>query len=258
MRNPRIPEGVEWELLVVNNNCTDNTDEVIEKHSSTLPVRRLFEPKQGHCHARNCAVDAAQGEFVVWTDDDVIVDCNWISTYIDAFERHPKVDFFGGTIEPWFEGHPPKWLVETLDCVGSAFAVQDPGDEERDCSSGSLPFGANFAIRTSIQRAHKYDVALGRKGSGMLSGDETAVLNAILTEGHTGRWVPSAKVKHFIPKERQNVGYLRRYYEGHGVLLARRSGCEGTSAPVSVSHVGCGARIRGRNQIPTATHYLSP
>src|SRR5581483_541916 len=83
-QNLRIPEGVTWELLVVNNNCTDQTDLVLENYRSRLPLRRLFEPKQGHCHARNCAVAAATGELLLWTDDDVLVNPEWLAAYVAA------------------------------------------------------------------------------------------------------------------------------------------------------------------------------
>src|ERR1700738_3055719 len=70
----RIPEGVSWELLVVNNNCTDDTDAVIERHAGSLPIRRLYEPTPGKSYAHNLAIAEAQGDLVLWTDDDVIVD----------------------------------------------------------------------------------------------------------------------------------------------------------------------------------------
>ena len=58
----RIPEGITWELLVVNNRSTDDTDAVISRHADTLRLRRLCEPKQGLSNARNCAVRAARGD----------------------------------------------------------------------------------------------------------------------------------------------------------------------------------------------------
>src|SRR5262245_53707365 len=64
MRDLRVPAGGTWELLVVNNNCTDDTDAVIAKHASALPLVRLFEPKQGLSNARNCAVDHARGDLL--------------------------------------------------------------------------------------------------------------------------------------------------------------------------------------------------
>ena len=60
MRKLRIPPGIEWELLVVNNHCTDETDAVIARHRGALPIQRLFEPRQGLSNARNCAVSTAR------------------------------------------------------------------------------------------------------------------------------------------------------------------------------------------------------
>jgi hypothetical protein len=54
----RVPEGVEWRVLVVNNNCTDQTHEVLEKHLSAgrIPLRAVVETRQGLTHARVCGV----------------------------------------------------------------------------------------------------------------------------------------------------------------------------------------------------------
>ena len=73
------PPGTEWELLVVNNNCTDGTDQVLSGFEGRLPLRRVFESRPGQSNARNAAVGAARGEFILWTDDDVLVDPNWLN-----------------------------------------------------------------------------------------------------------------------------------------------------------------------------------
>src|SRR5580692_9336325 len=49
----RIPDGVTWELLVVNNNCTDDTSRVVASAANALPVKEVFEKKLGQSHARN-------------------------------------------------------------------------------------------------------------------------------------------------------------------------------------------------------------
>src|SRR4051812_4932182 len=89
MRHLVIPEGVEWEILVVNNNCTDDTDDVLSRHFAGLPLRRVFEPRQGLSNARNAAIDVAAGELICWTDDDVLVDPGWLSAYVEAASRWP-------------------------------------------------------------------------------------------------------------------------------------------------------------------------
>ena len=108
MRQLHVPDGAEWELLIVNNNCSDDTDSVLSRYGEFLPIRRVFEPRQGTCHARNTAVREARGELLVQTDDDVLVDRAWLQEYCAAATRFPEAAFFGGTIEPWFESSPPR------------------------------------------------------------------------------------------------------------------------------------------------------
>lgn len=223
MQRLQIPDGLTWELLVVNNCCTDHTDEVIRKHQNSLPIKRLFEKQPGLSHARNSAVAAAEGELLIWTDDDVLVDEKWLEAYSLAAAEFSQHSFFGGPIEPWFEGTPPEWLNKILDQVSTAYAVIDYGDEEFDFSSRYLPFGANFAVRTELLKAASFDVSLGRVGTSMVSGEETSLLQCLLKNGHTGHYLPAARVRHFIPQSRQNLLYLRSYYAGHGVQLRRKS-----------------------------------
>lgn len=216
----RIPKGIEYEIVVVNNNSTDHTDAITNRHSMTLPIKRLHEPKQGLSSARNCAVNHADGDWIVWTDDDVLVDVEWLAEYVKVFEQFPQHDFFGGTVDPWFENDPPAWLQSALSQISHAYAICNHGDQQFPLSASRLPFGANYCIRTDVQKAHLYDTQLGRSGGNMLSGEETAVLKTMISNGHTGLWVPNAKVKHFIPTDRQTISYIRRYYEGHGALMA--------------------------------------
>jgi glycosyltransferase involved in cell wall biosynthesis len=212
MRHLRIPAGVEWELVVVNNNCTDDTDTVLARHSGSLPLRRLVELKQGHSNARNKAVDEATGELLLWTDDDVLVDPLWLTHFVNAAHDFPEAAFFGGTVDPWFERHPPPWVTRHLDELGVCYAIRQFGLQVCPLREGELPFGANMAFRTHVLRKYPFDPTLGRIGKGMLGGDETTVLNAMLRDGHSGVWVGAARVHHFIPMSRLTLGYVWEFF----------------------------------------------
>jgi glucosyl-dolichyl phosphate glucuronosyltransferase len=223
----RVPGGVKWELLIVNNNCTDDTDAVIAAFADRLPVRRLFEPAPGLANARNLAVREARGEYIVWTDDDVLVDAAWLLEYFRASRSLPDAAFFGGPIEPWFAGERPAWLADAWPLVQTAYAVLDLGPDEMPLTPARLPYGANMAFRLDVQRRFLYDARLGHCGQGKIGGEETRVMRAILASGGTGYWVPSARVKHFIPEGRQTVEYLRAYYRGRGRRLHLEEGSKG-------------------------------
>jgi glucosyl-dolichyl phosphate glucuronosyltransferase len=223
----RIPSGVEWELLIVNNNCTDDTDAVIAAFRERLPVRRLFELEQGLANARNLAVREAKGDYIVWTDDDVLVDAEWLEEYCLAFRRWPETSIFGGPVDPWFPFERPIWLQEAWPLVRTAFAVLDLGPEQLPLTMERLPYGANMGFRMDVQRRFPYDPALGHCGHGKIGGEETRVMRAMLASAATGQWIPGARVSHFIPKERQTVAYLREYYVGRGRRLYLEEGGHG-------------------------------
>ncbi|MEO8449056.1 MAG: glycosyltransferase [Gemmatimonadota bacterium] len=215
------PPRASWQLLVVNNASTDETDQVLEEFGTRLPLRRIWEAVPGLSNARNAAVAAAEGDYIIWTDDDVLVDARWLSAYEEAFSLRAEADFFGGPVSPWFEGTPPAWLTEAWAFVSSAYAARELGDQPFPFTHEVVPYGANYAVRLDVQRRHRYDPALGRVGTGTLSGEEVGVLRAILKERGSGWWVPGARVEHFIPAARQTVSFIRKYYAGIGEQAAR-------------------------------------
>jgi len=222
-----IPPGVEWEVLVVNNNCSDDTDVVIDRHAARLPLRGVHEPKQGIANARNAAVRAARGDMIFWTDDDVLVDPQWLSEYCAAVRQWPEVVFFGGPIAPWFETPPPAWMVANWPRVRDMFGEWRFTESAKEIDIQSLPFGSNYAVRTDVQSGYRYDSNLGHIGDTPRFGEETAVLRQMFLDGHRGRIIPSARVRHFIPQHRLTLDYVCRWYfalgQWHQTELARKA-----------------------------------
>jgi glycosyltransferase involved in cell wall biosynthesis len=143
-----VPHGVTWEVIVVNNGCTDHTDSVITSFARRLPIRRELELQRGLSHARNRAIDTATGEYIIWTDDDVVVDSNWLVEYVNAFRRWPESVVFGGPILPRFEPPVVKWLKACMQSFSYVYAARDFGNVSLRINSGRrIPFGANFALR---------------------------------------------------------------------------------------------------------------
>jgi glycosyltransferase involved in cell wall biosynthesis len=221
MRKLHVPADVDWELLVVDNNSPDDTQQVLKRFQNVLPLRSLYESNQGQCWARNAAIREARGEVLLWTDDDVLVDSQWVAEYVRAADEHPQVTFFGGTIEPWFEEPPPALLAASLEFLQGPFAIRSLGLETRLLASGELPFGANMAFRTEALRRYLFNTSIGHVGSNPRGGDEVDVMERMLADGLVGLWVGSAKVRHFVPKERANVTYLRQWFHSSGSVVAR-------------------------------------
>ncbi|HEX5437647.1 MAG TPA: glycosyltransferase [Gemmatimonadaceae bacterium] len=211
-----IPPGVEWELLVVDNNSTDATPGVVHQYAARLPIRGFFEPRAGKPHALNLAVREARGDYILWTDDDVLVDPQWAVEYCRAFERWPDAALFGGRIIPWFAGTPPRWLKQVLPRVPGVYAMRDFGEEPVPLTHFLVPFGANMAVRTDVQRRYPYDASLGPSPVRTFGGEETALVRAMLAAGEQGWWIPTAAVRHYIAEHRQTTRYIRRYLTSFG------------------------------------------
>jgi glycosyltransferase involved in cell wall biosynthesis len=222
MRHLHVPDGAEWELLIVNNNCSDDTDSVLSRYGEFLPIRRVFEPRQGTCHARNTAVREARGELLVQTDDDVLVDRTWLHEYCAAAARFPESAFFGGTIEPWFESSPPRWVERNLAAWEGPLVIRQLGPNIRLLNDDEDPWGANMAFRTSVLRRFPFDVSIGHVGHLIRGGEETDVIERMRATGLSGVWVGTAKVRHYIPAARMNVRFLGKWCRDGGNGQAAR------------------------------------
>lgn len=220
----RVPTDAALEILVVNNNCTDATDTVVKSFVERLPLRRVFEPERGLSAARNHAVRVASGDYIIWTDDDVLVDNGWVEAYYDAFLQWPDAAIFGGPIEPFFPSPPPAWLLRTLDWFAPVLTLRELGPEPIPITREEKPFGANVAFRADALAEFPFDPALGvssLRGANSVAGEEHAVIRAMLNAGLKGWWVPRARVKHCVAPERMTTAYLRRKSINWGYYLSQ-------------------------------------
>jgi len=220
----RVPHRLEWELIVVNNNCSDATDEVIEAFDDRLPIRRVFEQKQGLSNGRNAAIDAAEGDLIVFTDDDVLVDPGWLAAYIEAAERWPHAAYFGGRILPEFESEPPDWMKSNLRLFRNMLGIRDLGPEEREFRGEETPFGGNMAFRSWVLDRWRFDPNFGRSGNGRIMADETALFLQLAHNRKTGVWVPRAELKHYLPSSCFSRRYIWDYFLGQGRTQVRLHG----------------------------------
>lgn len=220
----RIPEGVRWDVLIIDNGSSDETPAVAETARARLPLRLVRSERPGKAHAQNSVSGQIEADFILWTDDDVLVDPEWLAAYVAAIERWPEASFLGGPVEPWFEGTPPDWLARHWSTIGSVFAVRQFGNDPLEFDADTVPYGANFAIRTSVQQQFPYDVRLGPQPGNEIRGEETELIRRMLAAGHRGWWVPEARVRHFVPRSRQTLAYVRRFFVGLGELYGRELG----------------------------------
>lgn len=97
-----LPESVEWEVLVVDNNSRDQTRDVVEDfcRRHTPRFRYVFEPNQGLCYARNSGVREARGDVLAFVDDDVTVEPGWLDNLTAPLRNGEWAGSGGMTLPP--------------------------------------------------------------------------------------------------------------------------------------------------------------
>jgi glycosyltransferase involved in cell wall biosynthesis len=216
------PADFTWEVVVVDNSSTDDTGAVLRTFADRLPLVLASEPVAGISAARNRGVAAAGGRYLIWTDDDVVVEPGWLVAYAQAFRRWPDADIFGGRIVPVLEEPVRPWFAACRDELAYLMASRDFGDAPLllSVAEDRLPFGANYAVRAAAQVQFPYDRAIGAAPGQLRTGEETQVLRAMLEAGGFGYYVPDSVVRHMISPARQTVSYVLHYYRMHGETAA--------------------------------------
>ncbi len=227
----------QWELIVVNNNSADNTDDVVGQiidGCKDLNIKLVHETKQGLSHARNCGVSSSVGDVVVFVDDDEYFVESFISSYINFFDSHPEVSVAGGGCEPRYEGEGgrPDWMSPIVE-QPIAFPL-DLGGVDRVFPRGRIPGGGNLALRRRVIEGELFNPELGRRGEQLLGGEEVELLKRFARSGEQIWWVAGARMFHVIPDSKLELSYLKRLWFNIGVSQRRRAQLDGSSSTLYV------------------------
>jgi glycosyltransferase involved in cell wall biosynthesis len=218
------PPSLRWELLVVDNNSTDHTPEVVRSFEGTLPIGYICEKAQGKSNALNRGISESRGRLFLMTDDDVDVDPLWLKNFAEAAERMPDTPFFAGRILSRLPRNPPRWFAEHAQSILSVVAVHlDLGD--RECRVEAA-FGANMAIWAHLfANGRLFRPDLGPAGAEPVRSEEAQLFQDILDTPGTnpGMYIPTALVYHRTNASRMTEAYIRHWYYGDGIAKVRRN-----------------------------------
>jgi glycosyltransferase involved in cell wall biosynthesis len=221
-----LPTGLEWEVLVVDNNSKDHTRAVTNEFCLRYPgrVRYLFEPQQGLSNARNAGIRDSRGEIIAFTDDDVTVEPTWLQNLTASLHDGTWAGA-GGRVRPPKDFTQPDWLTLDGGMMDSSgvLALFDAGTVV-----GKLrkpPFGANMAFRKSMFEKHGgFRPDLGRCGNNLIGNEDTEFGGRLMAAGERLRYEPSAIVYHPVPKERLDKKYFLAWWFAYGRAMFRQTG----------------------------------
>jgi len=210
----------EYEIVLVDNNSNDNTVGECHRFQSDYPDIKLnyfMEREQGLSHARNCGIRNAQGDVLVYVDDDALVNKEYLSTYADFFARNPNAVAAGGPILPQYDGcEEPSWMSHyTRQLVTGKLYL---GEHEREFPHDAFPGGGNAAYRKSVfETVGLFNPELGRKGNSLIGAEEKDLFDKMTTAGMHFYYLPTAILFHLIPPKKLTQDYFDRLTYSIGV-----------------------------------------
>lgn len=214
-----------WELVVVDNNSTDDTASRFALWAGEHPeidARMVHETIQGVSAARNRGIEESCGRYIVVIDDDEIVAPGFLEEYYRLFSEHADVAAAGGRILPDFEDGTPRWMSKYTE--RAIVGTLDLGGAVCDFPDGAFFGGGNHGYRRSVvERYGGYDTSLGRTGGVLLAGEEKEFYKRIHAGGERIVYLPDAVIYHLVGRDRLTRDYFTRLCRNLGRSERRRT-----------------------------------
>ena len=209
-----------FEVVVVDNNSTDSTREIVAGFCAGDPrVRYVFEPRQGLSHGRNAGIAHARAPLIAFMDDDLRADPDWVAAIVRAFDEHPSADVVGGRVLPIWPVPPPAWLTPEH---WAPLALADHGDtpfpvtaERPICliEAGGCRRDVFVAVGAFVSDFQRVKDSIG-------SLEDHDFIIRVLGNGRQGLYVPGIIARAAVQPDRLGRAYHRRWHFGHGHFYA--------------------------------------
>lgn len=205
-----------YEILIVANACTDETERIARELSAKQGVRHVVEPTLGLSHARNRGWREARGQIVAYLDDDATAEPGWMESALSVFQKHrPQPAWVGGAIDLACEVPMPSWLGR--ECW-HLFGHLDWGDIP--CVLGPecyLAGGNSFFRREVLKKMGGFDARLGRRGRLLIAGEETYLDWCLRHAGEQLYYHPGVRIRHHVSADRFKRSWMYRHAYWQGV-----------------------------------------
>ena len=211
--------SIRWEVIVVDNASTDHTSAVAKDYWNTLhcsiPFTIIFEAEAGLSHARTAGLKAAAYEFVLFCDDDNLLEPNYIQLGYSKLLANKNIALLGGKGIAKLPIEKPDWF----DRYAYQYAVGAQGQSSKDITfERGFVYGAGSFLRVSaynelIQQGFQYTLT-GRKGATLLSGEDNELGYSLSLLGYTIYYDEDLLFTHVLSQQRLSFSYLKKLKRG--------------------------------------------
>ncbi|MBI4820039.1 MAG: glycosyltransferase [Deltaproteobacteria bacterium] len=248
MNRIEVPPGVRLELFVVNNNCTDETPEVVARaaKSAAISIRHLTEHKKGASAARNRGIHESSSEHLAFFDDDVRIEPKWIQRYFEAIQEL-SVDCVVGPVDPLLNVQLPPFINDSvLRSLSAPYSHKGDRPFVLDTRVAHELPGCNFGItKRAVMHAGCFDEHRGPMGRDWRANEDFELGRRVVAAGYRTGFHPGCRVRHLIGDEKLNRAHLRRRWSEAGRVL-RELDPRGDRATKRVRSLMSAARLAGR------------
>ncbi len=208
-----------YEIIVVDNNSTDKTDEIIHQFKQEHPqyqIQLAKEPRQGLSYARNKGLTLAKGDYVSYIDDDGIARNDYVRQIHQYMEQFSNDVAFGGKVLPKYEkGKAPAWMSPYIERI---ISIVDLGEEVKVLKK-IYPVGCNMFFKKSVlEEIGGFNTAL------KLRSDDKYIFLKIRESGYRVLYLPKVVVWHFIDDFRNSLDYVKKISRLNGQAERTRIG----------------------------------
>lgn len=218
---PESQQQFSWEILVIDNNSTDNTAKVVQEYQANwpkqYPLKYYIELQQGAAFARHRAFMEASGTLIGFLDDDNIPAADWVKAAYEFAQKHPKAGAYGSQIQGVFEATPP----ENFQRIAAFLAITQRGSEplRYEPQKKVLPPSAGLIVRKQawLESVPSKLILTGRTTKSMVTSEDLEMLSYIQAKGWEIWYNPAMQIEHKIPRWRLEREYLIPFFRGIGL-----------------------------------------
>jgi glycosyltransferase involved in cell wall biosynthesis len=224
-----LKQDCDWsqlsEIIIVDNNSTDKTHQIIESFNNLFKtkLRYLKETRQGKSNALNSGIHAADGNILIFTDDDVLLDASWLNEILQVFNRN-EIDIMGGRVLPLYPAQTPSWIKRNQYYLRGPIVSYDHGEDIIDFKLGKVAsfIGANVVYKKSIlEELGGFNPCLG-PGQGTFGDDIEMFERAAVCGQKNIIYNGKALVYHKVDPQRMTLRYIASWNFQNGRYKAMK------------------------------------
>ena len=208
-----ISKSIPWEVIIVNNLSTDNTEKVVKEFISKNPYRYhiVYEQKPGLLYARIRGVQNAQYSYIIFCDDDNILSPHYLEGMFNLMEQDNRIGAYGGCGIAEYLAQPHPLVID----FAKSYAL---GSQKQNIN---FLYGAGLCIRydiiSKLYSSNNTFMLTGRCGNSLLAGDDSEIIKQVLLQGYCIKSTDDLTFLHVLPAKRLTLSYLLKIQYGFGL-----------------------------------------